>query len=93
MLADTSHDRCRSRISERIGRQDVCTIDGDPQLPEIGARARHGERRILRELSRHPGGNERLAGSDGTVVDLDAMRSHRFGQTVPWFFGTEPIPL
>ena len=68
---------------ERIRRHDVRTVDGNAQLPEITADACHGERRIRGELRRHPGGNECLTRSDGAVVNVDAMRSHRFGQTVP----------
>ena len=76
-----------------MDRHRVDAIDRDTQLTDPPLRARHGESGILFQLRRHPGGDEGLAGSDGAVMDVDASDRHGFGQTVPWFFATDPIPL
>jgi hypothetical protein len=93
VLPDLLDDGCRRRIPERIRLHDIDVIHGDTQLAEAALDAPHDQRLVLGQLRRHPGGDEGLARSDGAVVNVDASRSHRFGQTVPWFFGTELIPL
>ena len=93
MSPNTLDHRFRRRIRERVRPHDIETVDRDAQLSEASLHAGDSERLVFGELRRHPGGNEGLAGSDGTVVHVHATRRHRFGHTVPWVFGTEPIPL
>ena len=69
------HDRSGCRVPESIGVHHVGAVDGDPELPEAAFQPSHLECRLLRELRCHPGSDEGLAGSDGTVVNLDATHA------------------
>jgi hypothetical protein len=93
MLPNALDHRFRRRIRERIRPHDIEAVDRDAQLSEASLHAGDGERLVFGQLRRHPGGNEGLTRSDGTVVHVHATRRHRFGHTVPWFFGTELMPL
>ena len=65
-------DRAGRRVAKRIVVDDVGTVDGHTELAEVTRVPVHLETRVRVEQRRHPGGNERLAGSDGAVVDVDA---------------------
>ena len=93
MSPNTLDHRFRRRIRERIRPHDIETVDSHAQLSEASLHTGDSESRVFGELRGHPGGDEGLAGSDGTVVHVHAARRHRFGHTAPWFFGTEPMPL
>ena len=83
MLPDLLDHRCRRRIPEGIRLHDVDIIHRDAQLAKPAFHAADSEGGILGQLRRHPGGDVGLAGSDGTVMNVDATRAHRAGHTVP----------
>ena len=62
----------RRGIEENGGVHHILPVDGHTQLTEPASLAMDVEGRISGQLRRHPGGDEGFAGSDGTVVNLNA---------------------
>jgi hypothetical protein len=59
-------------IPEWVTIDDIHSVHRDAKLAEMASEAMYVEGLVRRKLRRHPGGDECLAGSDRTVVDVDA---------------------
>ncbi len=66
----------RRRIPERVAVHDVDAVHDNAQLAQVALESAHVQGLVRGKLRRHPGGDERLAGSDRAVVDVDAAHGH-----------------
>ena len=72
VVANLCRDRRRRWVLQQTDIRHFDSVDGNPQLAEAAVLAVNVQISVLSKLRRHPGGDERLTGSDRTMMDFDS---------------------